>query len=59
LNDIRITLIPALIEQVKYVPLPQIVYSDKQYEIAIENMILAGDTLMPDVFEVKVRWHFS
>lgn len=54
LNDIRITLIPALIEQVKYIPLPQITYSDKQYDIAIENMSLEGDTLMPDVFEVKV-----
>lgn len=54
LNDMRITFIPALIEQIKYVPLPQIVYSDKQFEIAIENMILQGDTLMPDIFEVKV-----
>lgn len=49
----RITLLPALIEQIKYVPLPQIVYSDKQYEIAIENMVLEGDTLMPDIFEIK------
>lgn len=54
LNDMRITFIPALIEQIKYVPLPQIVYSDKQFEIAIENMVLQGDTLMPDIFEVKV-----
>lgn len=49
----RITLLPAVIEQIKYVPLPQIVYSDKQYDIAIENMVLEGDTLMPDVFEIK------
>ncbi|CEP14943.1 hypothetical protein [Parasitella parasitica] len=53
LNDMRITLIPALIEQIKFVPLPQIIYSDKQVEIAIENMVLQGDTLMPDIFEVK------
>ncbi|KAI8645155.1 hypothetical protein BD408DRAFT_362091 [Parasitella parasitica] len=53
LNDMRITLIPALIEQIKFVPLPQIIYSDKQFEIAIENMVLQGDTLMPDIFEVK------
>lgn len=54
LNDMRITLIPAFIEQIKYVPLPQIIYSDNQFEIAIENMVLQGDTLMPDIFEVKV-----
>ncbi|KAL9544020.1 hypothetical protein MBANPS3_007837 [Mucor bainieri] len=53
LNDMRITLLPALIEQIKFVPLPQIIYSDKQFEIAIENMVLQGDTLMPDIFEVK------
>ncbi|KAI7904602.1 uncharacterized protein BX663DRAFT_559607 [Cokeromyces recurvatus] len=53
LNDIRITLLPALIEQIKYVPLPQIVYSDKQFEIAVENMVLEGDTLMPNIFEIK------
>ncbi|KAK4517824.1 CCR4-NOT core subunit cdc39 [Mucor velutinosus] len=53
LNDMRITLIPALIEQIKFVPLPQIIYSDKQFEIAVENMVLQGDTLMPDIFEVK------
>ncbi|CAO3614243.1 unnamed protein product [Mucor hiemalis] len=54
LNDIRITLIPAIIEQIKYVPLPQVVYSDKKDEIAIENMLLSGDTLMPETCEVRV-----
>lgn len=54
LNDIRITLIPAIIEQVKYVPLPLVNYSDKKYEIAIDNMVLSGDTLMPDTCEVRV-----
>ncbi|CAO0796486.1 unnamed protein product [Mucor circinelloides] len=58
LNDMRITLLPALIEQIKYVPLPQIIYSDKQFEIAIENMVLQGDTLMPDILEVKADDYF-
>jgi len=58
LNDMRITLLPALIEQIKYVPLPQIIYSDKQFEIAIENMVLQGDTLMPDILEVKVLFNY-
>ncbi|KAI9468990.1 MAG: hypothetical protein EXX96DRAFT_492337 [Benjaminiella poitrasii] len=54
LNDIRTTLIPAMIKLIKYVPLPQIVYSDKQYEIAVENMVLEGNSLMPDIFEIKM-----
>ncbi|OBZ89505.1 Uncharacterized protein C32A11.02c [Choanephora cucurbitarum] len=55
LNDIRITLIPALIEQFHYIALPRIVYSDRQYEIALENLLLAGDTLLPKVFEIKIQ----
>ncbi|KAI8333214.1 hypothetical protein BD560DRAFT_306242, partial [Blakeslea trispora] len=55
LNDIRITLIPALIEQFHYIALPKIVYSDRQYEIALENLLLAGDTLLPKVFEIKIQ----
>lgn len=54
INDIRITLLPALIEQIKYIPLPQILYADKQYDIALENLVFEGDTLMPDIFEIRV-----
>ncbi|KAI8967022.1 hypothetical protein BDF20DRAFT_983364 [Mycotypha africana] len=53
LNDMRICLLPALFEQIKYIPLPKILYSDKQYDIVIENMVLQGDTLMPNIIEIK------
>jgi hypothetical protein len=50
------TLLPALIEQIKYVPLPRLVIQEnEQYEMVIDNMVIPGDTLMPEVIELKVR----
>ncbi|GAA5799252.1 hypothetical protein HPULCUR_004662 [Helicostylum pulchrum] len=54
LNDIRMTLLPAFIDEIKYIPIPRIEYSDPQYDIAIENLVISGDTLLPNVFETKV-----
>jgi hypothetical protein len=50
------TLLPALIEQIKYVPLPRLVIQEnEQYEMVIDNMVIPGDTLMPEAIELKVR----
>lgn len=54
LNDMRMTLLPAFIDEIKYIPIPRIEYSDPQYDIVIENLVLSGDTLLPNVFETKV-----
>jgi hypothetical protein len=49
------TLLPALIEQIKYVPLPRLVIQEnEQYEMVIDNMVIPGDTLMPEAIELKV-----
>ncbi|OAD78377.1 hypothetical protein PHYBLDRAFT_107123, partial [Phycomyces blakesleeanus NRRL 1555(-)] len=55
INDMRLTLLPALFEQIKYVPIPRIEYSDKQFDVVVENVILAGDTLLPNFFDVKLE----
>ncbi|KAG1376116.1 hypothetical protein G6F61_007877 [Rhizopus arrhizus] len=55
LDDLKMTLLPALIEQIKYIPLPQLVINDSdQYEVIIDSMILPGDTLMPETIEFKI-----
>ncbi|GAN04302.1 hypothetical protein MAM1_0060c03762 [Mucor ambiguus] len=59
LNDMRTTFVPASIEQIKYVPLSHIVYSDQQYKVAIEKIVLQDDTLMPDIFEVKANVNYT
>ncbi|KAI7904249.1 uncharacterized protein BX663DRAFT_432187, partial [Cokeromyces recurvatus] len=54
-NDMRMTLLPAFIDEIKYIPIPRIEYSDAQYDIAIENLILSGDSLLPNVFDTKLE----
>ncbi|KAG0742759.1 hypothetical protein G6F62_001803 [Rhizopus arrhizus] len=55
LDDFKMTLLPALIEQIKYVPLPRLVIQEnEQYEMVIDNMVIPGDTLMPEAIELKV-----
>ncbi|KAI8393277.1 uncharacterized protein BYT42DRAFT_680 [Radiomyces spectabilis] len=55
LNDMRLTLLPAMIEQIKYIPIPRIEYADKQFDVVVENVILSGDSLLPNMCEVKLE----
>lgn len=48
------TLLPAFIDEIKYIPIPRIEYSDPQFDIVIENLILSGDTLLPNLVETKI-----
>ncbi|RCH92790.1 hypothetical protein CU097_009613 [Rhizopus azygosporus] len=55
LDDFKMTLLPALIEQIKYVPLPPFtIRESKENTMVISNMILSGDTLMPETIELKL-----
>lgn len=55
LDDMRMTLLPALIDEIRYIPVPRIDYSDPQFDIVIENLVISGDSLLPNVFETKVE----
>lgn len=50
----RLTLLPAALEMIKFIPVPRIEYSDEGFDVAVENVVLTGTTLLPDVFEMKV-----
>lgn len=52
LEDISKVIIPDLFESVRYVPLPRIEYSDPMIDAIVENLVLEGDNLMPNVFEI-------
>ncbi|KAI9312359.1 hypothetical protein BX666DRAFT_1865994, partial [Dichotomocladium elegans] len=54
LADMRITLIPAFLEFIKVIPIPKVDYSDSQFDISVENIILPGDTLLPRLVETKM-----
>ncbi|KAI9255737.1 hypothetical protein BDA99DRAFT_427555, partial [Phascolomyces articulosus] len=54
LTDLRMILPPTLLELIKFLPIPRIEYSDRQVDLALENIILPGDTLLPGNLEIKM-----
>ncbi|EWC48575.1 hypothetical protein DRE_01797 [Drechslerella stenobrocha 248] len=52
LTDVTTVIVPSFFESVRYIPLPRIEYSDKQFDVIVENLIIEGDNLMPNVLEL-------
>lgn len=60
IKDLTDVIIPAIFENVAYIPIPRIEYSDPQIDAVIENLVLESDNFMPNVLEVAsdnfFRW---
>lgn len=60
LKDLTDVIIPAVLENVAYIPIPRIEYSDPQFDAIIENLVLESDNFAPNVLEVAsdhfFRW---
>ncbi|KAI9796106.1 MAG: hypothetical protein M1833_006528 [Piccolia ochrophora] len=60
IKDLTNVILPAIFENVSYVPVPRIEYSDKMVDAVIENLVIESDNLTPNVFEFGsdnyVRW---
>ncbi|KAK6533430.1 hypothetical protein TWF694_002369 [Orbilia ellipsospora] len=52
LTDVTTVIIPGFFQTVRYVPVPRIEYTDSQVDVIIENLIIEGDNLMPNVLEL-------
>lgn len=52
IKDISQVIIPDIFESIRYVPIPRIEYSDPQFDAVVENLVLEGDNLMPNSFEI-------
>lgn len=50
-KDLSEVILPAFFENVRYVPIPRIEYTDSMVDAIIENLIIEGDNLAPNVFE--------
>ncbi|KAK6348932.1 hypothetical protein TWF730_009692 [Orbilia blumenaviensis] len=50
-TDVTTVILPGFFETVRYVPVPRIEYTDHQYDVIVENLVIEGDNLMPNVFE--------
>ncbi|KAF9560678.1 hypothetical protein CPC08DRAFT_665210 [Agrocybe pediades] len=54
-NDIRKVILPKLIEQVGYVPIPRIEYSDDSLDLVVENLTLQGRNLFPNIVQMEAN----
>lgn len=50
-KDLTDVIIPGFFEHVRYVPIPRIEYSDKMVDAVVENLVLEGDNLAPNMLE--------
>jgi hypothetical protein len=52
IKDITQVIIPDIFESIRYVPIPRIEYTDPQFDAVVENLVLEGDNIFPNVLEV-------
>jgi len=53
--DIRKVILPSLIDQVGYIPIPRIEYTDDHLDVIIENLALSGRNLFPNVVSMEAH----
>ncbi|KAG7087026.1 hypothetical protein E1B28_013005 [Marasmius oreades] len=54
-NDIRGVILPAMINEFGYIPIPRIEYTDEAADLVVENLTLSGRNLFPNVIEVEMK----
>jgi hypothetical protein len=58
LKDLTDVILPAVFENVAYIPIPRIEYSDPQFDAVIENLVLESDNFMPNVLDLSSENYF-
>ncbi|KAI0360398.1 hypothetical protein OH77DRAFT_678973 [Trametes cingulata] len=53
--DIRKVILPSVIDQVGYVPIPRIEYTDDTLDLVIENLALSGRNLFPNIVSMEAH----
>ncbi|KAI0707522.1 hypothetical protein C8T65DRAFT_216076 [Cerioporus squamosus] len=53
--DIRKVILPSIIDQVGYMPVPRIEYTDDQLDLVIENLALSGRNLFPNIVSMEAH----
>lgn len=57
-KDLTETILPAILININYIPIPRIEYSDSQVDAIIENLVLESDNFTPNVFEIASEHYF-
>ncbi|CAJ2506622.1 Uu.00g078080.m01.CDS01 [Anthostomella pinea] len=58
IKDLTDVILPAAFENIAYIPIPRIEYSDPQIDAVVENLVLESDNFMPNVLEVASDNYF-
>jgi hypothetical protein len=58
IKDLTDVIIPSIFENVAYIPIPRIEYTDPQFDAIIENLVLESDNFMPNLMEVSTEHFF-
>jgi len=53
--DIRKVILPTLVEQVGYVPIPRIEYTDDALDLVVENLTLQGRNIFPNIISMEAH----
>jgi len=51
IKDLTDVILPGFFENVRYVPIPRIEYKDNMVDAVVENLVLEGDNLAPNMME--------
>lgn len=51
IKDLTEVILPGIFENIRYVPIPRIEYSDPMVDAVVENLVIEGDNLAPNVAE--------
>ncbi|RXK41203.1 hypothetical protein M231_01608 [Tremella mesenterica] len=58
-SDIRTVILPTVIRQIGYVPIPRAEYSDDKIDLVIENLVLSGPNLFPNIVSIEAHNSFK
>lgn len=57
-KDLTNIILPAAFENIAYIPIPRIEYTDPQIDAVVENLVLESDNFMPNVMEIASDNYF-
>lgn len=58
-SDIRSVILPSLIRNIGYLPIPRAEYTDDKLDLVIENLILSGPNLIPNLMTLENHNYFK
>ncbi|KAI0744977.1 hypothetical protein C8Q76DRAFT_764414 [Earliella scabrosa] len=58
-RDVRQEILPAFIDELGYVPIPRIEYTDEQIDLVIENLALSGKNIFPNLITMDAHNHMK